>query len=53
MYLRYFLRALAESASKSLSFWSTGKGDDTMITIWNPADEAQDFVFTLFFGWLL
>jgi hypothetical protein len=42
-------QGIAESASKSLSYWSTGKGDDTMITLWNPADEAQDFVFTLFF----
>jgi hypothetical protein len=45
-----FPQGTGESASKSLSYWSTGKGDDTMITIWNPADEAQDFVFTLFFS---
>jgi len=38
-----------ESAAKSLSYWSTRDGDDTMVTLWNPADEAQDFVFTLFF----
>jgi hypothetical protein len=25
-------------------------GDDTMVTLWNPADEAQDFVFTLQFS---
>ena len=43
-------RAVRESASKSLSYWSTGNGDDTMVTVWNPADEAQDFVFTLFFS---
>jgi hypothetical protein len=43
-------RAIRESASKSLSYWSTGNGDDTMVTVWNPADEAQDFVFTLFFS---
>ena len=40
---------VAEGASKSLQQWSTANGDDTMITIWNPADEAQDFIFTLFF----
>lgn len=39
--------AVAESASKSLSYWSIADGDDTMVTIWNPADEAQDFVFQL------
>lgn len=40
---------IAESASKFLQYWSTGNGDDTMVTLWNPADEAQDFVFTLFY----
>jgi hypothetical protein len=43
-------QGIGESASKSISYWSTGKGDDTMITIWNPADEEQNFVFTLFFS---
>jgi hypothetical protein len=43
-------QAIGESMAKSLSYWSTGKGDDTMITIWNPADEAQDFVLTLLFS---
>lgn len=43
-------RAVAESASKSLQYWSTGNGDDTMITLWNPADEAQDLVFKLIFS---
>lgn len=43
-------RFVGESASKSLQYWSTGNGDDTMVTIWNPADEAQDFAFTLFFS---
>jgi hypothetical protein len=42
-------RGVAESASMSLQYWSTGNGDDTMITLWNPADEAQDFIFKLFF----
>ncbi|HVR23664.1 MAG TPA: Ig-like domain-containing protein [Candidatus Polarisedimenticolia bacterium] len=43
-------QAIGESAGKGLSYWSTANGDDTMITLWNPADEAQDFVFTLFFS---
>jgi len=43
-------QGIGESMAKSLSYWSTGKGDDTMITIWNPADEAQDFVFTIYFS---
>lgn len=37
------------SASKSLSYWSVANGDDTMVTLWNPADEAQDFIFRLDF----
>jgi hypothetical protein len=42
-------RGILESASKSLAYWGTGNGDDTMVTLWNPADEAQDLVFTLYF----
>ncbi|MGA8762459.1 MAG: hypothetical protein WB562_06175 [Candidatus Sulfotelmatobacter sp.] len=30
-----------ESASKNLSYWSTANGDDTMVTLWNPADESR------------
>lgn len=37
------------SGSKDLGYWSTANGDDTMVTMWNPADEAQDFIFTIFF----
>jgi len=40
-------RGVQPSASKSLSYWSIGNGDDTMVTIWNPADEPQDFIFQL------
>lgn len=40
---------IVESAGKSISYWSTGNGDDTMVTLWNPADEAQDFIFWLYF----
>ena len=47
---RYTRRESVESVAKSLSYWSTANGDDTMITLWNPADEAQDLVFTLFFS---
>jgi hypothetical protein len=43
-------RGVKESASKNLGYWSTANGDDTMVTLWNPADEAQDFVFTFFFS---
>lgn len=43
-------RAIGESGSKSLQYWSTANGDDTMMTLWNPADEAQDFILTFFFA---
>jgi hypothetical protein len=38
-----------ESGSKNLSYWSTANGDDTMVTLWNPATEAQDFIYRFFF----
>lgn len=44
-----FPHGVQDSAAKSISYWSTGNGDDTMVTIWNPADEAQDFLFRLDF----
>jgi hypothetical protein len=43
-------QAIGESAAKGVSYWSTGDGNDTMVTLWNPADEAQDFTVTLFFS---
>jgi hypothetical protein len=42
--------AVKESIAKNLSYWSTANGDDTMITLWNPADETQDFLLTLFYS---
>lgn len=41
---------IGESVSKSLSYWSIANGDDTMVTLWNGADEAQDVVFRLTFS---
>jgi hypothetical protein len=43
-------RGVKESGSKNLSYWSTANGDDTMVTLWNPVDESQDFVFKIFFS---
>lgn len=43
-------RGIVNSAGRSISYWSTANGDDTMITVWNPADEAQDFSFRLDFS---
>ncbi len=41
---------VGESLAKSLSYWSTGSGSDTMVSVWNPADEEQDFLFTVRFA---
>ena len=41
---------IQESSGKAISYWSTANGDDTMVTLWNPADEPQDYRFTLFFA---
>jgi hypothetical protein len=43
-------QGILDSVAKTLSYWSIADGDDTMINLWNPADEAQDLVFTLFFS---
>src|SRR6185369_9296367 len=42
--------AVSESASKSLSYWSTANGDETMVTLWNATDESQDTIFRLTFS---
>jgi hypothetical protein len=41
---------IAEGMAKEICYWSTGNGDDTMVTLWNAADEPQDLSFTLFFS---
>lgn len=43
-------RAASESLAQIVSYWSTRNGDDTMVTLWNPADEEQDFIFVIFFS---
>jgi len=42
-------RGVKVSAAKNLSYWSVGNGDDTMVTLWNAADEAQDLILRLMF----
>ena len=42
--------SVSESIAKLLSYWSIGNGDDTMVSLWNPADEAQELIFTLWFS---
>jgi hypothetical protein len=41
---------MMETTARAVGTWSTANGDDTMITIWNPADESQHLTFTLYFS---
>lgn len=43
-------KGVGETSAQGFSYWSIGNGDDTMVTLWNPADEAQDYLLTLFFS---
>jgi hypothetical protein len=43
-------RGVQESKAKTISYWSTANGDDTMVAIWNPADESQDYRIVLSFA---
>ena len=40
----------ADSASRSLCFWSVEGDSDTMITVWNYKAAAQDMVLTLYYS---
>ena len=40
----------ADSASRSLCFWSAEGDNDTMITVWNYKTTAQDLVLTLYYS---
>ena len=40
---------IKESLGKVLSYWSIANGNNTMVAIWNPADEPQDLSLTLHF----
>jgi hypothetical protein len=43
-------RGVSETMAQGISYWSIANGDDTMVTLWNPADEAQDFIVNFFFS---
>ena len=43
-------QGLGRSFSKEGHYWKVADGFDTMFTLWNPADWAEDFVVTFFFG---
>ncbi len=43
-------RGIGATMAQGFSYWSTANGDDTMVTLWNPADEAQDFIVNFLFS---
>ena len=43
-------KGIGETMAQGFSYWSIANGDDTMVTLWNPADEAQDFIVNFFFS---
>jgi len=43
-------QGVGRSLSKEGHYWKVADGFDTMFTLWNPTDRAQDFVATFFFG---
>ncbi len=43
-------QGVGRSFSKTAGYWSVANGFDTMFTLWNPLESAQDFVVTFFYG---
>ncbi len=42
--------AIGRSFGKGISHWTVANGLDSMYTLWNPLDTAQDFLMTLHYG---
>ena len=42
--------AIGQSFGKSIGHWTVANGVDTMYSLWNPTNSAQDFVVTLHYG---
>jgi hypothetical protein len=42
--------AIGQSFGKSIGHWTVANGVDTMYSLWNPTNAAQDFVVTLYYG---
>ena len=42
-------KAAETSLSKEVPYWSTGNGNDTMVTVWNSSSTAEDLTLTLHF----
>ncbi len=42
--------AIGQSASKSVIYWTTASGFDTMYSIWNPTKDTQSLVLKFLYG---
>jgi hypothetical protein len=42
--------ATGQSFGRSIGHWTVANGADSMYSLWNPTNAAQDFVVTLYYG---
>jgi hypothetical protein len=42
--------AIGQSLGRAIGHWTVANGVDTMYSLWNPTNTAQDFVVTLYYG---
>jgi hypothetical protein len=42
--------AIGQSLGRAIGHWTVANGVDTMYSLWNPTNAAQDFVVTLHYG---
>jgi hypothetical protein len=43
-------QGVGASFSKEGPYWKAADGFDTVVTLWNPTDQAQDFLVTFYYG---
>src|SRR5205814_3333491 len=43
-------QGVASSRSKYANYWGVANGNDTMYSLWNPSDTAEDIVATFYYG---
>jgi hypothetical protein len=41
--------AIGQSFGRGIGHWTVANGVDTMYSLWNPTNSAQDFVVTLYY----
>jgi len=43
-------QGVASSRSKYSNYWGVANGNDTMYSLWNPTDQAEDILATFYYG---